>query len=174
MVSATKALTLLALLGMLQWLFGNLYEEVVIAPNWVVDTPLQLARLHGLFTRTSPTTYFVPISFIAPVLGWIAHALHRDGVAIRELRRASAAALLASALNAYIVGTIVLTVFGDDYASVPPDRLHALCVRWNVLNGARMVLVAGAAYWLFAAFRRLDRIAPTRATEDTTGIRTSP
>lgn len=41
---------------------------------------------------------------------------------------------------------------------MPPeaDVVHALCVRWNVLNAVRMALTAATVGWLFAAFRRLD------------------
>jgi len=153
----TQRVILAAMLGMLHWLFGNLYEEVVIAPNWIVDTPNQLQRLHAFFVRTTPTTYFVPVSFLAPVLVWIAHAIQRGALARAELRRASLFAALASVVNALIVTSIVTRLFGPAYASESGATLHDLCVRWNVLNVVRMAFAAATVFWLFAAFRRLDR-----------------
>jgi hypothetical protein len=153
---ATRTLVLLSLLGMLHWLFGNLYEAIVFSPNWVLDSPAQLDRMHALFARTSPTAYFVPISFLAPVLAWIAHLGNREESAARHFRRASAFAFLASALNAFIVVTIVTVLFGEDYRAHSDVELHALCVRWNLLNAVRMVLSAASAFYLFAAFRKLD------------------
>lgn len=153
-----KRLTLFSLVGMLHWLFGNLYEAVVIAPNWVVDTPQQLDRLHALFARTSPTTYFVPITFLAPLLVWVAWAVQRRAAAAAELKRASLFALLATAVNAFIVATIITRIFGDGYTSEAASELHGLCVRWNLLNTLRMALTAATAGWLFAAFRKLDRL----------------
>jgi hypothetical protein len=153
MVTAPKNLTLLGLIGMLQWLFGNLYEAVVISPNWVVDSPAALDRLHGFFVRTTPTTYFVPFTLLAPVAIWAAFALHRSP----ELKRASAFAAAAAALNAFIVTTIVMKLFAEDYRSYSAIELHALCVRWNVLNSVRMALTAATIFFAFAAYRALDR-----------------
>jgi hypothetical protein len=151
-----RVLVVMALLGMLHWLFGNLYEEIVIAPNWLVNSRDQLQHLHAFFVRTSPTTYFVPITFLAPVLVWTAHALQRRAFGMPELRWASLFALAATVLNAVIVTSIVTRLFGDGYAAASDAALHTQCVRWNVLNGVRMVLVAATIFWLFAAFRRLD------------------
>jgi len=47
--------------------------------------------------------------------------------------------------------------FGDDYRSRSNAELHALCARWNLLNAARMALTAASVFWLFGAFRKLDR-----------------
>ena len=101
--------------------------------------------------RTGPTLYFVPITFLGPIFTWVAWALHRS----RELRHASGFALLATLVNAFIVATIITRLFGE----VAPEAgaVHALCVRWNVLNAVRMALTAATVGWLFAAFRRLDR-----------------
>lgn len=156
MVRAGRTLLLIALVGMLHWLFGNLYEEVVIAPNWLVSSQEQLHRLHALFVRTSPTTYFVPVSFVAPALTWVAQAICRRTPARGDLRRASLFALLATVVNAVIVGSIVTQLFGDGYSRLSEAVVHDLCVRWNALNGVRMIFTASTAYWLFAAFRRLD------------------
>jgi hypothetical protein len=122
----TRRLVIVATLGMLHWLFGNLYEEVVIAPNWIVDTPRQLQRLHEVFVRTSPTTYFVPMSFLAPPAVWVAHAVQRGSLARAELRLASLFAMLASAVNA----------------------LHAVAEIWG--SGARFGFAGighGETYW---------------------------
>jgi len=139
------------------WLFGNLYEEVVIGPNWLVNSRDQLQRLHGFFVRTGPATYFVPISFLAPLLVWLAHALLRRTPAARQLRRASLFALLATMVNAIIVTSIVTRLFGDGYAGLSDTTVHALCLRWNILNAVRMMFTGTTACWLFATFRRLDR-----------------
>src|SRR5690349_24243115 len=41
-----KWLTLVAVLGLAYWFFGNLYEAIVFSPNWVTDTPAQMTRLN--------------------------------------------------------------------------------------------------------------------------------
>jgi len=156
MVRRGRLLVLIAMVGMLHWLFGNLYEQVVIAPNWLVNSREQLQRLHGFFVRTSPMTYFVPLSFVAPVLTWGALVVCRGTLARSELGRASLFALSATIVNAVIVSSIVTQIFGDGYARLTDAVLHASCVRWNILNGVRMICTAATVYWLFAAFRQLD------------------
>jgi hypothetical protein len=151
-----RIVVLSALVGMTHWLAGNLYEELVIAPNWVVGTGEQLERLHGLFVRTSPTTYFVPVTFIAPLLVWAAHAVLRQAAVVGVLRRASAFALLATLVNAWVVITIVRQLFGNGPSPLSESALHALCVRWNVLNGVRIALTAATVFWLFTGFRWLE------------------
>ncbi len=160
MATVSKRLTLVAVLALLHWLFGNLYEAVVISPNWVVQSTEKLDHLHGFFVRTSPTAYFVPISLVAPVLVWIAHFLNTHAPARSDFRRASALGIVLATLNAFIVGTIVMVIFGADYRTHSEAELHALCVRWNILNAVRMALTAATAFCAFAAFRKLDRNNP--------------
>src|SRR5215212_5573590 len=66
-----KALTLATVVGLAYWLFGNLYEAVVLSPNWVVDSPAQLTRLNEFFVVTSPTLYFVPLALAALALVFV-------------------------------------------------------------------------------------------------------
>src|SRR5690606_15514329 len=101
--------------GYLHWFFGNLYEAVVFSPNWVLDSPAQMERLHGFFVVTSPTLYFVPLTAVATLAVW-ALPLWRPLPAARgPHRRAAVLALLAMAVNALIVMTIIPRLFGDDY-----------------------------------------------------------
>ena len=155
----SKALALLALVCLLHWLFGNVYEQVVIAPNWVVDSGKQMDRLHAFFVRSTPTLYFVPLSLLASPLVWAAHACNRRSDADTAFRRASGYALVAAALNALIVATIAIPLFSPDYRLHSDAELHALCSRWNVLNALRMALTAATVFWTFHAFRILDRSA---------------
>ncbi|SEH03252.1 hypothetical protein SAMN05444920_13456 [Nonomuraea solani] len=147
-------LTLAAVLGMAYWLFGNLYEAVVFSPNWVRDSPAQIARLDGFFSVTSATVYFVPLTQLALVLVWVLWWRNRDGDLARDHRRAGIAAIVLAVLNAYIVATVLPRLFG---AGALPEGLNAAAWQWNVLNVVRMVLTATTAYYLFAAFRKLDR-----------------
>jgi hypothetical protein len=153
-----KWLTLAAVLGLAYWFFGNLYEEVVFSPNWVADSPAQLQRLHEFFVHTSPAWYFMPLTAIATVLVWILWALNRSSTVRAEYRRAGLFALLATAVNLLIVGTVITKLFAADYLAHAAE-LNAYCWRWNVLNVLRMLLVATTATYLFNAFRKLDRAA---------------
>lgn len=154
--SLQRWLTMLAILGLAQWFFGNLYEAVVISPNWVVDSVRQMTRLNQFFVRASPTLYFVPPTLLATALVWLLTALNRDTTLVRDYRLASLFAGLAAALNAYVVATVITKLFGPDYLA-HADQLAGYCRRWNMLNLLRMALVATTAVSLFGAFRKLDR-----------------
>jgi hypothetical protein len=156
-----KWLTLLAVLGLSWWFFGNLYEAFVISPNWVVDAPAQLERLHGFFVRTSPTAYFVPVTPLAMLLAWALTFTNRRPEARRAYRIASVIGAAAMAVNALIVGTLITRLFGDAYRSFG-EELSVLAWTWNGLNVVRMVLTASTAAFLFSAFRALDRADAAR------------
>jgi hypothetical protein len=151
-----KWLTVAAAVGLLHWFFGNLYEAVVISPNWVVDSPAQLTRLNEFFVRTSPTVFFVPLTPLAAVFVWLATLLNREPGVGGNYRRASLFVTLALAVNTLIVATLITRLFGDDYLA-HAAQLQTYATRWNVLNLLRMVLVATTVCYLFQAFRQLDR-----------------
>ena len=154
--SRQRTLALTALVGLACWLFGNLYEAVVFAPNWVSDSTAQFARLHEFFATTGPTLYFVPVTQIALVLVWVLWWRNRDGELARDYRRAAGTAAVLAALTGYIVVAVLPHMFGADALAHPGD-LHAAAWQWNVLNVFRMLLTATTAYLLFGAFRKLDR-----------------
>jgi hypothetical protein len=66
-----KKWTITAVIGLAYWLFGNLYEEIVFSPNWIMNSQVQLKRLNEFFVNTSPTIYFVPVTQIVTLLVWI-------------------------------------------------------------------------------------------------------
>ncbi|MBO0931960.1 hypothetical protein [Fibrella aquatilis] len=156
-IRTQKQLALLSIIGLAYWLFGNLYEAIVISPNWVVDSPAQLRRLNEFFVRTSPTIYFVPITQLATIGVWVLFWKNRETSVKAALIRASLWALAATLLNGFIVSTIVLKLFASDFDRYG-DYLTTLAWRWNVLNLVRMILVGTTVHYLFSAFRKLDRM----------------
>jgi hypothetical protein len=151
-----KRLTLVAVLGLAYWFFGNLYEAIVFSPNWVTDTPAQMTRLNEFFVNTSPTLYFIPLATIATVLAWVLLAVNRDPTLRTDYRRAGLVALLLMGLNTLIVATIVNQLFSTE-SHTDPHQLTSYAWAWNILNVLRMALTATTAVFLFNAFRKLDR-----------------
>jgi hypothetical protein len=156
-ISLQRRLTLFAIIGLSYWFFGNLYEAIVISPNWVVDSPSQMKRLNEFFVTTSPTIYFVPLTQVATVFVWLLLWRNKVISVKSELKYASIFAVLVTILNAVIVSTVVLKLFGADYEKYG-DYLTTLTWRWNVLNFFRMLLVALTIYYLFNAYRKLDKL----------------
>jgi branched-subunit amino acid transport protein len=152
-----RRLTLTAAIGLAHWLFGNLYEAVVFSPNWVGDSPAQLARLDGFFAVTSPTLYFVPLTMLALVLLWALWWRNENEALAADYRRAGITALVLAALTAYIVSAVIPRMFGAD-ALAHSENMNAAAWQWNILNVLRMILTATTAYYTFNAFRKLDRM----------------
>jgi len=153
--------TLVAVIGLGYWFFGNLYEAVVFSPNWVTDSPAQMSRLNLFFVNTNPTLYFLPLTMLATILVWVLLLLNKNNEVRSLYRRASLFALLLTAVNLFIVTTVVTKLFGTQYLT-DPGKLTFLAWEWNVLNVVRMALTATTAGIMFNAFRRLDRVGDQR------------
>ena len=151
-----RVLTLTTVVGLAYWLFGNLYEAVVLSPNWVVDSPAQLTRLNEFFVVTSPTLYFVPLALAALALVFVAAWLNPVAELAPLYRRARLLAVLEVALNAVIIPFVITKMIGPGYREHLADAT-ALAWWWNGLNLVRIALAAAMASYLFSAFRILDR-----------------
>lgn len=44
------------------WFFGNPYEQIVIAPNWVVNSVEQIRRFNEFFINMGAAHYLVPLT----------------------------------------------------------------------------------------------------------------
>lgn len=157
--------TLLGVVCLAHWFFGNLYEAVVISPNWVVDSAAQLERLNRFFVLTSPTAYFIVVTQLACALVWLLAWFNQRPELRRDYRRAGALALAAALLNLYIVAALIRVLFGHDFQQAA-SQLHAYAWRWNLLNLLRMALVAMTTRHLFRAFRTLDRASAVFTARD--------
>jgi hypothetical protein len=148
-VVVQKWWTFVASLGLAYWFFGNLYEAVVFSPNWVVDSAAQITRLNAFFVNTGPTLYFLPLTALATVLVWVLLAVNKRGDVRSDYRRAALFAVLLTGVNVFIVSAVVTKLFDAGTAR--------LAWEWNVLNVVRMALTATTAWFVFSAFRKLDR-----------------
>ncbi|MBW0101141.1 hypothetical protein [Pseudonocardia sp. KRD291] len=143
-----------SLVGFAWWFFGNLYEAVVISPNWVTDSPAQLTRLHEFFVVTGPTLYFIPANPVAVVVFWAALVIGRRVLPRRLAAAALVASVLLVALTAVIVAVLVRGLFGADYLD-HADRLVDYARWWNVANAVRMALTATCLVLVWRMLRRL-------------------
>jgi hypothetical protein len=134
-------LLVLAMAGLAQWFFGNLYEAAVTAPNWRI--PFEYEALTGISQDYERTIfYYVPLTQLALVCLWIAtfRNWRRSGPARIWLGIGSFSGLCALLLTAYIVTQLNLQLFFD---SGRPDmaRVEGLMEIWQRLNYLRVVLV---------------------------------
>lgn len=165
-IRAARILLLVALTCLAWWFFGNLYEAVVISPNWIVDSPAQLTRLHEFFLVTGPTEYFIPASPVALLATWTGLALARPYVAGRLAQAAIISSALLAALTVVIVAVLVQGLFGADYLD-HAEQLLSYATWWNAANIARLLLTAttGILVWRILHPRDTQLLARTGLAE---------
>ena len=148
-------LVALALLGLAQWFFGNLYEAVVTAPNWRIG--FEYEALTGQSQNADrPLRYYVPTTWVAAVLLWVATVLgwRSQPGARRWLTGAAVATAASLLLTAYIVTQLNLKLFFGtpvhDAESVRP-----LMEQWQALNWVRVSLLGIALIATAESLRRV-------------------
>lgn len=152
-----KNWTLFAIFGMAYWFFGNLYEAIVFGPNWAIKDPNQLKLLNDFFVNSSPTLYFIPMTPLAAVAVWVLTITNKVAAVKHDYRIASIFALIVTVLTSFIVGFVLSKMFGHDFFQNPSEGSYYANL-WNMLNAVRLVLELITIYYLFQAYRKLDKL----------------
>lgn len=124
--------------------FGELFEQIVFVPNWLVGDVAQNVAHFRAFKHTSdPGAFFFP----AAVLSLIAHAvLWRRRAEFAEparlgVRASFAMLLLTAALTAYVIPMLNLPLW-EQTPVLGEAALHAMLWEWAVINVFRIALPA--------------------------------
>jgi Domain of unknown function (DUF1772) len=160
-----NALLVLALLGVAQWFFGNLYEAVVTAPNWRVG--FEYEAITGRSQNADrPIRYYVPTTWIAIVLLWAAAILGWRAIpdAKAWLAAASASSVAAVALSVYIITQLNLRLFVNGPVR-EIDSVRPLMERWQTLNWVRVFIVGAVLVATAAALSLAHRASVLRGFE---------
>jgi hypothetical protein len=142
---------LLALAGLAQWFFGNLYEQIVLVPNSLVSSYAQHRCWQAYFVVTNPIYYYVPFTQLAVCLVWYLCFTQKHPEIKKLLYRASLYGLLALALTAVIVTQLNLKVFFGNLDLIK-DQLYQLSLIWMIANGVRLVLVGATLGYTFKSY----------------------
>lgn len=155
-----RRIMLLAGLGFLHWLFGNLYETIVLGPNllFATDRLTALKAYRTFFSISSPPFYYLPWSPISVALVWLAlyTVRHSDSQSLRRwLTVASVNSLLALSLTIYLVTNVNLNLY---YGSLAYDEaaLDQVFVTINWLGGLRLLSILGTVYSIYRSYRVLS------------------
>ena len=160
----------LAVLGHAHWFFGNLYEAVVLIPQFAAAPEQRLPiGAGGVLAPGSPALYYVPMipltvpaALAALAVGW------RSGRAVRGgLLGAAALSVSAALLGAYIISRLNFPLFYEPGTGAA--QLEVLLRRWALLNHARVGLVGAALALLVLALVSATRSARTPGARD--GVR---
>lgn len=144
-------LLLFSLIFLAYWLFGNLYEQIVMVPNHLVNPIDVLAAYQDYFVLTSPTVYFVPLTQIAVIIVFYLYFKVDDKPQKQLLRRASHFGLLSLGVTLVIVTQINVKLFGSDFFQYE-EALRTLSIMWLIGNFVRMFFVGSTLYFVAKTF----------------------
>ncbi|MBO0931946.1 hypothetical protein [Fibrella aquatilis] len=131
-----------ALFGLALWFFGNLYEEVILLPNWLAASLSVLQAYNRYYSVVIQYHYYVPVTQVAVV---VLVALCFTSNPARQtdpsnLRRAALWGTLGLVLTALIVINLNLRLFVGEL-TLSETEAHRLGLIWMVGNGIRLFCV---------------------------------
>lgn len=144
-------LLLFSLIFLAHWFFGNLYEEIVLAPNQLTDSYGALKSWQGYFTITNQIYYYVPFTQLAVLAVCYLYFRSTDQYVKSLLRKASIFGLLAVAITVVIVTQLNVKLFFGDLNQYKKE-IFTLSVIWLMGNAIRLYLVGGSLYFVFKAY----------------------
>jgi hypothetical protein len=136
---------------MAYWFFGNLYEQIVLAPNQLTNSFDALLCWQNYFTVTNQIYYYVPFTQLAVVVLCFLYFKENDIRRKTFLKKASIFGLLAIAITIIIVTQLNLKLFFGDIEKYK-EELFTLTVIWMIGNTIRLYLVGTSLYYLFKTY----------------------
>lgn len=141
-----------ALLTQLQWLFGNIYEEV-LTPNSIAASIQALDAYNAFFRYTEPYYYYVPLTQLGCLAICSLAASRSVPFAVKApLKRAAFFGAMALSATAFIVIHYNLRMFfgSVDYLGA---SVHRRYLEWAIWNAVRIVFVACEVLFCIRAYR---------------------
>lgn len=141
------------------WFFGNLYEEIVLAPNQLVHTYEKLTCWQSYFSLTNQIYYYVPFTQIAAFMVCFLFWKSEPGELKIMLKKASVFGILAIVLTVVIVTELNAKLFFGDLEQ-HRDSLTSMAVMWMIANALRLYLVGSALLYVlrsYIVFEKLQR-----------------
>ena len=137
----------LAVLGHAHWFFGNLYEAVVLIPQFAASPQQRLPiSAGGILVPGSPALYYAPL------------------VPLTVPAALAALSVSAALLGAYIITQLNFPLFYEPGTGMA--QLEDMLRRWALLNYVRVCLGGAALVVLFVALVCATRSARTTSARD--------
>lgn len=138
----TRRLVDFSLFGIALWFFGNLYEEIVLMPNWLVAPLHVLQAYNQYYTVIIQYHYYVPITQIA-IIVLIALSLFDNPArqsSRRNLHLGAIWGLAGILLTVWIVLSLNLDLFIGQLRLTEAEA-HRKGITWMIRNGIRLFCV---------------------------------
>jgi hypothetical protein len=134
-----------------QWFFGNLYEEIVLAPNQLTNSYEALKNWQGYFKITNQIHYYVPFTQIPVFAVCYLYFKATNQKEKQLLKKASIFGLLSIIVTAFIVTQLNLKLFFGDIEKYKSE-IYSLSVIWLLGNAVRLYLVGSSFYFTFKTY----------------------
>ncbi|RIV21588.1 hypothetical protein DYU11_19505 [Fibrisoma montanum] len=149
-----NTLLLIALVSHSMWLFGNVYEAIVDAPNLTASPAAARQCWLDYHSVTNPIFFHIPntpVGFLALVLAWWRSRQTLPATARQWLTWATLGSLGAILLTVYVVTQINLRLY---FGGPNPDNAEVLNLanEWIVLNLARIAFEVVTVVYLFRTY----------------------
>jgi hypothetical protein len=144
-------LLIFSLFFLAHWFFGNLYEEIVVAPNQLTNTYESLKHWRQYFIISNPIYYYVPFTQIAVIAVCYLYFVAKNDIEKKLLKKAGIFGLLAIAISIVIVTQLNLKLFFGDIEKYKSE-VFSLSVTWLIANGIRLYFVGSSLYYTFRAY----------------------
>lgn len=144
-------LLLFSLFFLAHWFFGNLYEQIVLAPNQLTNSYEALKNWQGYFTVSNQIYYYVPFTQIAVFVVCYLYFKTKDNREKILLKKASIFGLLSIIITVVIITQLNLKLFFGDLNKYK-EQVYDLSVIWLFGNGVRLYLVGSSLYYTFKAY----------------------
>jgi hypothetical protein len=142
-------LLLFSMFFMAYWFFGNLYEEIVLAPNNLVNPFEALSHWQSYFTVSNQIYYYVPFTQLAVIVVCVLYFKTKDKTQKQFLKKASIFSLLAVGISVAIITQLNTKLFFGNNLAKYKDQLYTLSIIWLIGNTIRLYLVASSFYYIF-------------------------
>jgi len=149
--STLSKLLAFSLFFMAMWFFGNLYEEIVLTPNQLVNTYEKLQHWHQFFTVSNPIFFYVPFTLLAPVVLCVLYFKISDPAMKNLLKWASIFSVVGTLVSVAIITQINVKIFFGDIDKYR-DQLYDLTVIWLIGNAIRICFVGVSLYYTLRAY----------------------
>lgn len=131
-----------ALFGLVLWFFGNLYEEVILMPNWLA-APVDVLRAYNrYYSVVIQYHYYVPTTQLAVIVLTVLCFTNNPArqLAQHNLRRAAIWGGLGLLLTVWIVVKLNLDLFIGEL-TLSEAEAHSKGLIWMIGNGVRLVCI---------------------------------
>lgn len=166
-----RPVLILSLFGHAHWFFGNLYEAIAVAPNWLDDTRAAIESWRAFSRITNPAYYFVPLFWAATPMSLVALVLARRSPGRRALLSASMCSLAATALTVWVVTQLNWTLFFAEPLPADETLVADLGRQWFWANTVRLALEAAAIAFTWRVLTSLQSVRAARVVDGATAGR---